>query len=80
LWLGWNSLVEYTLLASLLGGGLTLAILSLRRVALPAFLARQVWLMRLADKDAGVPYGVALSVAALMTLPNTELFRLAAGG
>jgi prepilin peptidase CpaA len=80
LWLGWNSLVEYTLLASLLGGGLTLAILSLRRIALPAFLTRQDWLMRLADKDAGVPYGVALSVAALMTLPNTELFRLAAGG
>jgi prepilin peptidase CpaA len=80
LWLGWNALLEYTLLASLLGGGLTLALLSLRRVALPPFLTRQDWLMRLADKHAGVPYGVALSVAALLILPHTELFRLAAGG
>jgi prepilin peptidase CpaA len=80
LWLGWNALLEYALLASVLGGALTLALLSLRRVALPGFLARQDWLMRLADKDAGVPYGVALSLAALLVLPHTELFRLAAGG
>jgi prepilin peptidase CpaA len=79
LWLGWNVLFEYTLLASLLGGGLTLALLSLRRVVLPPFLMRQDWLMRLAEKDAGIPYGVALSAAALLVLPHTELFRLAAG-
>ena len=80
LWLGWNTLFEYTLLASLLGGGLTLAVLALRRVPLPAPLARQEWLLRLADRNAGVPYGIALAAAALVILPRTELFRLAAGG
>jgi prepilin peptidase CpaA len=80
LWLGWNVLFEYTLMASLLGGVLTLSLIGLRRIVLPPFLMRQEWLARLADKNAGVPYGVALSVAALFMLPKTELFRLAAAG
>ena len=80
LWLGWNALIEFTLLASVLGGALTLSLLALRRMILPPFLMRQDWLARLADKDAGVPYGVALSIAALFMLPKTELFRLAAVG
>jgi prepilin peptidase CpaA len=80
LWLGWNLFFEYTLIASLLGGALTLALLALRRVPLPAMLHGQVWLLRLADKHSGVPYGIALAVAALAILPQSELFRLAAGG
>ena len=80
LWLGWNALFEYTLLASFLGGGLTLAVLVLRSVPLPPLLLKQEWLARLADRKAGIPYGVALSAAALMVLPRTELFRLAIGG
>jgi prepilin peptidase CpaA len=80
LWLGWNALFEFTLLASLLGGALTLLLLGLRRIILPPFLMRLDWLARLADKSAGVPYGVALSIAALVMLPKTELFRLAAAG
>jgi prepilin peptidase CpaA len=78
LWLGWDAMYEYTLLASLLGGALTIAVLALRRVPLPRLLAAQPWLVRLADPDSGVPYGVALAMAALTLLPDTELFRLAA--
>jgi prepilin peptidase CpaA len=80
LWLGWNALFEYAVMASLLGGVLTLTLIALRRVPLPAFLMRYEWLARLCDRKAGIPYGVALSAAALVVLPNTELFRLAAGG
>lgn len=79
LWLGWQSLLEYTLMASLLGGALTLALLSLRRMPLPAMLHDQAWLMRLADRAQGVPYGIALVAAALIMLPESELFRLAVG-
>ena len=78
LWLGWDSMFEYTLVASLLGGMLTLALLALRRIPLPALLAAQPWLVRLADRNSGVPYGVALAIAALVILPDTELFRIAA--
>ena len=80
LWLGWNMLLEYTLIASLLGGALALALLALRRAPLPAMLHGQAWLLHLADKQAGIPYGVALAAAALILLPQSEFFRLAAGG
>ncbi len=78
LWLGWNALYQYALTASLLGGVLTVALLMFRRVPLPASLAAQPWLLRLADCESGVPYGIALSIAALVVLPDTEVFRLAA--
>ena len=78
LWLGWDSMFEYTLVASLLGGMLTVALLALRRIPLPSLLAAQPWLVRLADRNSGVPYGVALAMAALVVLPDTELFRIAA--
>ena len=78
LWLGWDSLFEYTLMASVLGGVLTLALLGLRRVSPPATLMRITWFARLASHQADVPYGVALSAAALMVLPNTQVFQLAA--
>jgi len=78
LWLGWESLYEYVVLAMLLGGALTLALIALRRVPLPHILAKLPWFARLADQKAGVPYGVALAMAALHVLPNTDVFRIAA--
>jgi len=78
LWLGWDTMYQYALIASLLGGMLTISLLALRRIPLPAFLAAQPWIVRLADRASGVPYGVALAVAALVVLPDTEVFRLAA--
>ena len=78
LWMGWDSMFEYTLVASLLGGILSIALLVLRKFPLPSVLAVQPWLARLADRDSGVPYGVALAMAALVVLPDTELFRIAA--
>jgi prepilin peptidase CpaA len=80
LWLGWNALFEYTLIASALGGVLTLGLIVLRRLALPPSLLRHEWLARLCDRSAGIPYGVALAAGALIVLPRTDLFRLAAAG
>ena len=62
----------------MLGGLLTLALLMLRQWPLPAVLARQDWIMRLHEKSSGIPYGVALASGALLILPHTEIFRLAA--
>lgn len=75
LWLGWDALYDYVVLACLLGGALTLGLIVLRRVPL---LAKLPWLARLADPASGVPYGVALALAALLVLPHTDVFRLAA--
>ena len=51
----------------------------LRRLPLPRLLARQAWILRLHDEKAGIPYGVALAAGALVILPGTDIFRLAAG-
>ncbi len=81
LWLGFDrDLMTYTLIASLLGGALTLALLVLRRLPLPALLGGHAWLLRLHDERAGIPYGVALAAGAFFVLPQTEIFRLAAAG
>ena len=77
LWLGFDVLLEYALIVALLGGALTYGLIALRRLPLPSFMAKQAWLARLADREAGVPYGVALALAALIVLPDTHVFQLA---
>ena len=79
LWLGCNDLLMYALIASVLGGALTLLLLAARRVPLPALLCRQSWLLRLHDEKAGIPYGVALAAGAFCILPQTEIFLRVAG-
>lgn len=80
LWLGLDlDLMSYVLIASVLGGALTLALLALRKLPMPARLTGQSWLVRLHDERAGIPYGVALAAGAFLILPQTEIFRLAAG-
>ena len=80
LWLGPHDLVIYTLVATILGGFLTLMLLALRQLPLPAGLARQDWILKLHDRNSGIPYGVALAAGALAILPQTEILRLAAIG
>jgi prepilin peptidase CpaA len=76
LWIGTGGLLPYLVYAALLGGALTLAILALRRWPLPGALARLDWLDRLHDAKSGVPYGIALAAAAILTYSRTELFEL----
>ena len=70
LWLGFDQLLDYLIYASLFGGVLTLLILRFRLMPLPALLADQEWVKRLHRMDAGVPYGIALAVAALWVYPT----------
>jgi prepilin peptidase CpaA len=71
LWLGFDHLMIYLVYASLFGGALTLLLLQFRLAPLPSVLARQDWVQRLHDRDAGVPYGIALAAAALAVYPQT---------
>jgi prepilin peptidase CpaA len=72
LWLGFAHLLDYLVYASVLGGALTLMIIQFRTMPLPQLLAGRAWAERLHRGDAGVPYGVALAVAALLIYPQTE--------
>ena len=75
LWLGFDQLLNYLLIASILGGVLTLLIMRFRLMPLPRFLANQEWAKRLHRMDAGVPYGIALAIAALWVYTDTALMR-----
>ncbi len=79
LWLGWALMLDYGLIASLLGGVLTLALLMSRRAPLPAWAARLDWVARLHHPKTGVPYGIALAAAGLALYPQTQIWRAAAG-
>ena len=79
LWVGFGSMLPYLVYAALLGGGLTLLILAIRRYPLPGYLSRYKWIDRLHDTKSGVPYGIALAIAGLMVYPETPLFLRAIG-
>jgi prepilin peptidase CpaA len=75
LWFGFDHLLDYLVHASLLGGALTLLLLQFRQWPLPYSLAGPAWLHRLHDKQAGIPYGIALAVGALIVYPQTEWIK-----
>ena len=75
LWLGFDPLMNYLLYASLLGGGLTLLLLRFRTLPLPEAVSGQEWVARLHHVNSGVPYGIALAVAALAVYPSTVWMR-----
>lgn len=74
LWLGFEHLMPYLLLASLIGGLLALVLISYRNLMPPIWAMRQDWAMRLHDRQTGIPYGIALAGAALMIYPSTTWF------
>ncbi len=75
LWLGWNiELVSYLLTLSVLGGILSLIILKYRNSQMIVVYARRFEFMRrLAQKEEGVPYGLALGIAGLLSYPASPL-------
>ncbi len=85
LWMGFSPhLMQYLVYASLLGGALTVLILLYRKSPLSAFTGGNVLLRHFADPQVGIPYGVALGLAGLLTYPATPMMqwalaRLAAG-
>jgi prepilin peptidase CpaA len=79
LWLGFPTMVEYLLIASLFGGLLTTVIVLMRDLPLPSFASHWEWLSRLHDRKSGVPYGIALALAALLAYPHSPLWGAVLG-
>jgi prepilin peptidase CpaA len=75
LWLGFDHLLAYFVVASLLGGALTILLIKLRTWPLPRFLVGREWAERLHRRDAGIPYGIALAIAALLIYPETAWMK-----
>jgi prepilin peptidase CpaA len=79
LWCGFGVLLDYLLIASVLGGLLTLVILYWRTSNLPGFAVKVMWIFRLHHHKTGIPYGIALAAAGLIVYPETEIWRAVAG-
>jgi len=79
IWIGWDALLDYLIAASLLGGALALLILVVRQFSLPLALLRCDWIARLHEPKAGIPFGVALGVGAIIVYPQTALWLGAPG-
>lgn len=79
LWLGWDNLLDYWLIASIAGAALTLAIMELRRRELPSRLARLPFVARLGDASVGAPYGIALAIAGVLIYPRSSVWTQLAG-
>ena len=75
LWFGFSETLPYLVYAAIYGGILTLALLVVRRWPLPLFLNRIGWIQRLHNHKTGIPYGIALAVAGLVTYSDTALYQ-----
>jgi prepilin peptidase CpaA len=69
LWMGWHNLLPFLLLTTLTGACLGMLLVVLRRL-LPRAGQSGCWYGRLLSRREGVPYGVAISGAALALLPR----------
>ncbi|HEY1943783.1 MAG TPA: prepilin peptidase [Roseiarcus sp.] len=78
LWLGWGMMLDFSATTAIYGGVLTLVILLGRRLVLPMWLSRHLWIARLHDSRTGVPYGIALAAAGMMLYPHTQIWRAVA--
>jgi prepilin peptidase CpaA len=75
LWLGPDQFLPYAFLVTLFGGILALAMLKYRSLdLLPGWLAKQRWALRLHEQKCGLPYGIALGAAGLITFTDTIWF------
>jgi prepilin peptidase CpaA len=78
IWLGFDHVGDYALSASVLGGLLTLLIIGIRKWPLPAVLLARQWVARLHEPSTGIPYGIALAGAGLLSYPETAIWLSAA--
>ncbi len=79
LWLGLELMLPYLLYSALLGGMLTLFVLGARTNVAAQWAIRFKWIEWLHNPKAGVPYGIALAIAALVVYPETKIFAHFAG-
>jgi prepilin peptidase CpaA len=73
LWLGADHTLAYLLLLALVGGVFAIFVALWRMWPLPEGLARKAWITQLHSRGerARLPYGVAITLAALCVLPST---------
>lgn len=76
LWFGFDGLIEYLLLVTVLGGFLATSMLLYRQIIPPMWIKGMEWAERLHNENLGIPYGTALAGAALWLFPTSQVFLM----
>lgn len=77
LWLGPGLAIEFALLAALFGGFLTAALVLMRSFPTYTAAIQSQWAARLLSIKVGIPYGIALSSAAMVLFSQSPWFAAA---
>ncbi len=76
LWFGLSAdLLSFLLTTSVLGGLLTILILSLRTDRVQYLATRFDFTHRIATQQKGIPYGIAIGIAGLLSYPETPMMQ-----
>ncbi len=75
-WWQWSDLGLYIIYTTLAGGVIAMMILG-GRAFVPADRLTAPWLHKLVKQEKNMPYGIALAIGALATLPQSEIFKAA---
>jgi prepilin peptidase CpaA len=75
LWIGWEHLLDYGIMASLAGGLLTLVVLAIASLDFSPELNALPCVRLVAKKVNCVPYGVALAIGGLLVYPQTQIWQ-----
>ena len=74
LWLGPLNVLSFLTLMTIFGGVLALALLVFRKITIPQHWLENHTVAGLHSEEEGIPYGVAIALAALIEFPKTEVF------
>lgn len=77
LWLGPTYALDFAILAAILGGLLTAFVVISRSFPTYTAAINAPWAVRLLSSDVGVPYGIALSSAAMIVFTKSAWFTAA---
>lgn len=75
LWFGPNNFLAFFTMMAIFGGILAGLLLLFRSFKLPEEWLRHRTVRGLHDKSEGVPYGIAIAIAALMEFPKTSIYE-----
>ena len=75
LWLGPMNVLSFLTLMTIFGGVLAVALLVFRKIKIPQTWLENSAIAGLHSKEEGIPYGVAIALAALIEFPKTEIFE-----
>jgi len=78
-WFVPHDLFSYAFTTAVAGGALAL-ILLVGRKFIPVKLLTSQWLYKMFKDEKKMPYGIALAIGALLTLPESDIYLRAMGG